>query len=160
MLLPIDRALAALDKRAADFDSASFVKRQFGYGYGYGRNYNSGWYNYGRWILLGVIVGVAVLFWLFLCGCNRRRTRQGMGPVRYTGWATPGFTHPQQSGVTSRGQYPMNTTQTYNGYNNNNTGYAQPNQTYANQTYYNAPASAPPGYAAPQNTAAVPAREK
>lgn len=155
--------------------SSDFVKRQFygGY-YGNNRYYSSGWYSYGRWILLGVIVGLAVLSWLIICGCNRRRTRRGYGPVKYTGWATPGFTAPQQTGTT-QGQYPMQSTNTYPaaaGNHNNTTGganapynynqpsqYPQPNNTYSNQTYYNAPQNAPPTYYQPP-TSAAPAREK
>lgn len=69
-----------------------------GYG-GYGYNYGySGWSGYGRWIVLGVVVGLAVLIYLLVCCCNRKRTRSGQKPVKYTGWATP-YQHPQQSGV-------------------------------------------------------------
>ena len=155
--------------------SGEFVKRQlYGYPTYNNRYYGSGWYNYGRWILLGVIVGLAVLAYLVICGCNRRRTRLGHGPVKYTGWATPGFSHPQQTGTT--GQYPMQSTNTYNpnqAYNYNqpsgqqqNGGYPNPNNTYAsNQAYYNAPSAPPPQYGGNQTTyqppaAAAPAREK
>ena len=150
--------------------SSEFVKRQFYGGYYNNRYYGSGWYNYGRWILLGVIVGVAILFWLIICGCNRRRTRRGYGPVKYTGWATPGFSHAQQTG-TAQGQYPMQNTNTYQpnqayNYNQPSGGYPNPNNTYAsNQTYYNAPTNAPPQYGGDQTvyqppTSAAPAREK
>ncbi|ORY77420.1 hypothetical protein BCR37DRAFT_389225 [Protomyces lactucae-debilis] len=160
--------------------SEELAKRQYyPYGYGNTRYYgNSAWYSYGRWILVGVLVGLAVLCWVFICCCNRRRTRGGMRPYKYTAWATPGFQHPQQSGTTQATQ-PQN-------YNSGTTGYAQQpmqqqqpmqggphdyeyQQHLASQqqqqtggaanSYYNAPGTAPPTYPQPAYPA-VGGREK
>jgi len=54
---------------------------------------NSYWDGTGRWILLGVIVGVFMLFTvsylLFACMTSRRRQKQGMKPYYGTAWAAP-----------------------------------------------------------------------
>lgn len=136
----------------------------------------SGWSSYGRWIVLGVVVGIAVLVWLTICCCNRRRTRAGAQPVKYTGWATPGFQHPQQTGVTNTNSnyntqpyvapqqqqttYPM---QNYTQYPQ--TGYPAQNESYAQQPYQqgvyntgNEYSQQPPSY--PAAPAPVAGREK
>lgn len=130
-------------------------------GYGY-----SGWSGYGRWILLGVIVGLAVLVYLLVCCCNRQRTRSGMQPVKYTGWATP-YQHPQQTGVVDNPhsnyvapqqtypqtqQYPMQSYPQEQNYGNYNASYQPPINGH----------NAPPSYPAEQPTypAPVAGREK
>jgi hypothetical protein len=118
-----------------------------------------------------VIVGLAVLCWMLICCCNRRRTRSGMQPYRYTAWATPGFQHPQQTGTVQgaygqQGGYPQQPMQQTGGphdyeYQQHMAMQQQQGQGMGGQagSYYNAPGTAPPTY--PQQTySAVGGREK
>ncbi|KAI4259603.1 MAG: hypothetical protein LQ352_000671 [Teloschistes flavicans] len=48
----------------------------------------SSWNNWGRWIVVGIIILAAFfIFFAFACVTARRRRRQGMTPYRGTGWA-------------------------------------------------------------------------
>ncbi|KAK9376421.1 uncharacterized protein V1513DRAFT_440271 [Lipomyces chichibuensis] len=61
-------------------------KRQYYYGCSY-YGTCSGWYYWGRWILLGVIIVAGLLlFWLFICMRNRRRSKAGLPPAYGTHW--------------------------------------------------------------------------
>ncbi|KAF2720106.1 hypothetical protein K431DRAFT_286110 [Polychaeton citri CBS 116435] len=88
---------------------------------------SSSWYNWGRWVVLAIII-IAAFILFFTCSCYsaRRRRRMGYSPYRGTGWAL---------GRTPAGHAPA----TYN---------AQPY--YANQQqsqpYYNNSNNPPPAY--------------
>lgn len=64
---------------------------------------NSPWYNYGRWIVLAiVIIGAFLIFVIFSCFTARRRRRLGHSPYRGTGWAAgppPGHGPAQYTGA-------------------------------------------------------------
>lgn len=49
----------------------------------------SGWYGWGRWVLLGVVVGCAILAFLFLQMSSCRRARHGQRPITGTAWMVP-----------------------------------------------------------------------
>ncbi|TQV99827.1 aldehyde dehydrogenase [Cordyceps javanica] len=109
--------------------------------------YRSGWYSWGRWVLVGVLIFFALVF-LFLCSCcARRRARKGAKPFMGTGW---------MAGNKWGGNNNQNNQNTYN------QGYAQqsyPQQGYPQQGYdYNQQQQgyqAPPNYGnaqQPQNT--------
>ncbi|KXL42916.1 MAG: hypothetical protein FE78DRAFT_72975 [Acidomyces sp. 'richmondensis'] len=86
--------------------------------------YNSAWYNWGRWVVLGaVILGAFLIFFLCACITARRRRRMGYRPYYGTGW-TLGRTPPGQGSA----QY--------------NPGYY--NQNYEAQPYYWNNANQPP----------------
>jgi len=61
----------------------------------YGYNcYNSAWYDWGRWVVLGaIILGAFLIFFLCACITARRRRRMGNQPYYGTGW-TLGRTPP------------------------------------------------------------------
>ncbi|KXS98186.1 hypothetical protein AC578_6413 [Pseudocercospora eumusae] len=59
----------------------------------YGRRVCRGsrWGNWGRWVLLGVVIGVGLLIaLLFACISARRRRKNGRKPFYGTGWAARG----------------------------------------------------------------------
>jgi len=106
----------------------------------YGSDCNSAWYNWGRWVLFGVIVIGAFLIFLGLaCISARRRRQRGLQPFRGTGWAAYGAPAPpyQQNpqGYYNQQQYPAppKYSQNPNGY-----GYYgnQPNTGGQNQGYF------------------------
>jgi len=96
------------------------AKRQYGYGYNDCRYYSSGscrsgWYRWGRWVALGVIIVVFLLL-LFACSCitSRRRRRRGLQPMYGTGW----MAKPPQGEYANNSGYPNNNyyaNQPYNG---------------------------------------------
>ncbi|KAJ8098005.1 hypothetical protein POJ06DRAFT_26715 [Lipomyces tetrasporus] len=93
----------------------------------------SGWYYWGRWILLGVIIVIALLlFWLFICMRNRRRSKSGLPPAYGTQWMGFG------SGWRNQGPAPVQS---------QNTG---PGAYYAG-AYPQQGTSAPPAYAYNEN---------
>ncbi|CAN6597572.1 hypothetical protein TRVA0_001S04478 [Trichomonascus vanleenenianus] len=49
----------------------------------------SGWYNWGRWILLGIIIFVFFLIFLATCKRTRKRVRSGQAPIYGTAWMVP-----------------------------------------------------------------------
>jgi len=51
------------------------------YGNCYGYNCNSNWYQWGRWILAGVLIFIGFCVLLFVLFLNRRRRRRGMGRI-------------------------------------------------------------------------------
>lgn len=56
------------------------------WGWGFG---GSGWYDYGRWILLAVIIGVFVISFLLIQRVSCRRARHGQSPIAGTAWMVP-----------------------------------------------------------------------
>jgi len=63
--------------------------KRFILGDGYYDNTDSPWYEYGRWILLAVIIFIAVLFIGLLQSISCRRARYGARPITGTGWMVP-----------------------------------------------------------------------
>jgi len=101
-----------------------------------GRYYtcNNSWSNWGRWVLLGVIILAALLiFFLFSCITARRRRKLGYQPYRGTAWTL---------GRTPQGHAPA----TYN--------QQQPYGQQQQQPYYGNSTNAPPAYNQPTNGAA------
>ncbi|GAB7341051.1 hypothetical protein MBLNU457_7374t1 [Dothideomycetes sp. NU457] len=97
----------------------------YGYGCNYYGNCGGAWENWVRWLVLGLIVGAAILlFFLFSCLSARRRRRMGAQPYRGTGWVL-GMT-PAGHG---RAEY---------------TGNQQHPQTELQQPYYNNSNNPPP----------------
>ncbi|KAI9732819.1 MAG: hypothetical protein M1834_003757 [Cirrosporium novae-zelandiae] len=96
--------------------------------YGNCYQYSSGWYNWGRWVLLAIIIIAAFLFFFLIsCLSARRRRRRGAHPYWGTGWAA-GSTPPGHGPA----QYNPNV-QPYYGQ------YQQPPPTYGqgqNQSYF------------------------
>lgn len=115
------------------------------------------WYDWGRWVALGIIIiGFILLFFLFSCISSRRRRRRGAQPYYGTGWVgrTP-FGHGQAQYNPQYGQqqqpYGGQQQQPYGGYQQGQQGgyYGQQqqapptyNQSYdANRGYYGQPAT-------------------
>jgi len=129
-------------------------------------NCNSGWYQWGRWVLLGAIIVAAILFFfLFSCISARRRKRMGGRPMYGTGWASAPFGHGQatynpnyQSQQAGPGGNNYNAPPTYQqegGYYGENQGYfggqqtgtelQQPQNTYrGGDPVYEPPTGPPP----------------
>ncbi|KAK9464156.1 uncharacterized protein V1516DRAFT_669716 [Lipomyces oligophaga] len=67
-------------------NSISLVKRYWGYSCSYYGTCST-WYYWGRWVLLGVVVAVALITLLLcICACNRRRSKKGLPPAYGTAW--------------------------------------------------------------------------
>ncbi|PHH66859.1 hypothetical protein CDD82_1517 [Ophiocordyceps australis] len=49
----------------------------------------SSWYDWGRWIVLGIIVLLALVIFMSCACIARRRRRRGAPPVYGTGWMAP-----------------------------------------------------------------------
>lgn len=149
--------------------AASLNARQFGgcgYGYSYSnsaggcvRDGGSRWYDWGRWVLAGIVVVVFILTLLLLARNTRRRRRNGIAPLRGTGWMAPGPAPPYQHQPpppqysASPAVYPQGTGQKFNqndGYYGQQQGIQlqsppnsyQPPQQYGGETY--APPQGPP----------------
>lgn len=60
-----------------------------GYSYHDGRCYRSNWYNWGRWVVLAIAVGLFFIVFLSCLTVARRRRRRGTNPVYGTGWMAP-----------------------------------------------------------------------
>jgi len=95
MILPRDYRLLGLTTRSYscdEFDDNCYY-------------YNSGWDNWGRWVVLVAIV-VAFFLLFFICACitSRRRRRNGLSPYRGTGWLA-GKTPPGHNPATYNGGY-------------------------------------------------------
>jgi hypothetical protein len=128
------------------------------------------WDYYGRWIFMGVVVGICILVF-FIWGCinSRRRRRNGMQPMYGTGWMARPPYNPQHSNVNNPagynnappaygappGQsYPMNPQQQgnfqpSNGYYGQYEGVQAPKNVYQNQ--HNDDYAPPPGPPPPAN---------
>jgi len=98
----------------------------------YGRCYNSNWYNWGRWVVAAIAVGIFLLV-LFSCLLvSRRRRRRGVQPMYGTGWMAPGK---------HGNQHNNHQMHDYN-YNQNQGGDFQQQQAYGGYP----PAPPPPAY--------------
>ncbi|KAK0745875.1 chitin synthesis regulation, resistance to congo red-domain-containing protein [Schizothecium vesticola] len=155
----------------APFEQAAAISpRQFGcrYGYHYSssvggcvRDSGSRWYDWGRWVLAGIVVIFFILSLLLLARNSRRRRRNGVPPLRGTGWMAPGPAPPYsqqppppQYSAAPPPQYPQGTGQKFNqndGYYGQQEGiqlqspphsYQPPNQPYGGESY--APPQGPP----------------
>ncbi|KAK9325323.1 hypothetical protein V1517DRAFT_350631 [Lipomyces orientalis] len=111
----------------------------------------SGW---GRWILLGVIIVIVLLlFWLFVCMRNRRRSKAGLPPAYGTQWMGYGSGWRNQSqlpvqpqttgpGAYYAGAYPQQGTTAPPAYTYNQNYQQQPPPAQPDtmqQGYYNSP---------------------
>ncbi|KIW04575.1 uncharacterized protein PV09_04325 [Verruconis gallopava] len=128
------------------------LKRQTCYTTYYGgvRCYNSSWYNWGRWVLLGVIILLFILTLFCLSWTSRRRRARGRRPMYGTGWMSQGPLAPPP-------YQPPPPAPAYTPYpQNDNYGPTPPKPTYGgNQSYpmndygntntYAPPAGPPPG---------------
>ncbi|KIX03618.1 uncharacterized protein Z518_07171 [Rhinocladiella mackenziei CBS 650.93] len=102
----------------------------------------SAWYDWGRWVALGIIIFAAILFFfLFSCWSARRRRRAGRQPFYGTGWAgrtpwghspatyNPHYQTQQQPHYNQQAPPTYNQTQNYGGYYGENQGYFGGRQT-------------------------------
>jgi len=102
----------------------------------------SAWYDWGRWVALGIVIlGAFLLFFLFSYWSARRRRRLGRQPMYGTGWVGRApFGHGQatynpnyqQTLQPQQQQVPpptYNQTQNYGGYYGENQGYFGGRQT-------------------------------
>jgi hypothetical protein len=119
--------------------------------YGYRRCRSSTWGNWGRWLALGLIVAVAVLFFVCACITSRRRRKRGARPFYGTGWMAPA---PNQGGYGGQpGQYNNQAYYTGPGQEMGNyganTGVGQPKPVYQPPStapeVYQPPPGPPPG---------------
>jgi len=67
---------------------APTLEKRLLYGY-YGGDNDSDWWQWGRWVLLAVIIAVAIICFLFFEGVSCRRVRRGQRPITGTGWLIP-----------------------------------------------------------------------
>lgn len=105
-----------------------------GYTYSNGNCYRSSWYNWGRWVVLAIAVGLFLIVLLSCLSVARRRRRRGVRPMYGTGWMAP------QSGKWGNtNQHQMND------YNQNYSNY----QAYPPQNNGFQPQEAYGGYPAP-----------
>jgi len=123
---------------------------------------NSGWYNWGRWVALGIIVlGAFLVFFLFSFWSSRRRRRLGRQPLYGTGWSQFGHGPAQYNPNYQQTQQSFQPPPAYNqgqnqgGYYGGNQGYfggrqtevemQPPQNTYAGgENVYQPPPTAPP----------------
>ncbi|KAI5466302.1 chitin synthesis regulation, resistance to congo red-domain-containing protein [Mariannaea sp. PMI_226] len=108
-----------------------------GYSYSNGACYRSNWYNWGRWVVLAIAVG---LFFIVLLSCltvARRRRRRGAAPMYGTGWMAP-----QAGKWGNQNQHQMHN------YNPNYQNYPTQNSGFQQQDGYGGypPAPPPPAY--------------
>ncbi|PWI74341.1 hypothetical protein PCL_07655 [Purpureocillium lilacinum] len=112
--------------------SSELAKRYYCNGYGY--CYNSRWYDWGRWVVVGAIIFFCLLI-LLSCTCvARRRRRRGAQPMYGTGWMAP-------AGKYGQNGHEMNNYQT--GYNQQGYDQQQYQQGWNQQAGY---ANPPPAY--------------
>jgi len=80
-------------------ETAAITQRQFGCSYGWHYSSSAGgcvrdggsrWYDWGRWVLAGIVVIIFIISLLLLARNSRRRRRNGVPPMRGTGWMAPG----------------------------------------------------------------------
>ncbi|EME41968.1 hypothetical protein DOTSEDRAFT_72911 [Dothistroma septosporum NZE10] len=106
--------------------------------------YYSRWDRWGRWVLLGVILFVAILiFFLFSCISSRRRRKVGQKPIMGTGWAAAGQPQYNSAPMQQNYQNPPPQYQQNNAQYGQNADYYGGNQ-YGNNTQYQPPVGAPP----------------
>ncbi|TFB06220.1 hypothetical protein CCMA1212_001750 [Trichoderma ghanense] len=100
-----------------------------GYGYyydGFGCRRRSGWYFWGRWVLAGIAIVLALIL-LASCLCiSRRNRRRGVQPLYGTGWLG-GNTRPSGNNKPNNGHEMNNFQSGYNqgGYNQGQGDYNQ-----------------------------------
>jgi len=109
------------------------LSRQYGYGYGNSCNYygncHSAWYRWGRWVLAGILIFLAIVLIFFFMCLRKRRSRRRMTS------ASTRMTYQAPIAPQTGAYYNQEQNQDYNpGYNQ---GY---NQNYA------APEGPPPQY--------------
>ncbi|PIG84466.1 CP2 transcription factor [Aspergillus arachidicola] len=106
----------------------------------------SSWHNWGRWVLLAIIIAVALIaFFFYACLSARKRRRHGQRPIYGTGWI-PGTQPPP--GQWQQQQYPSQPPPAPPGYQpSTEHGYGQnygPNQGYFGQQQYGSELQQPP----------------
>ncbi|ODQ63890.1 hypothetical protein NADFUDRAFT_43538 [Nadsonia fulvescens var. elongata DSM 6958] len=134
--------------------SSDLIARYYVYEY-------SGWYWYGRWILLGVAV-----FVFFLCLCStvvsRRRVNQGRPPIYGTAWALPNYHQSQNQYGFNQPAPPYGPPPNNGHYDNNGNFHGQqppPNDVHDSYNNYNnmyAPQGMPEQHEGTQNFAPPP----
>ncbi|UNI14595.1 hypothetical protein JDV02_001210 [Purpureocillium takamizusanense] len=117
--------------------SGELAKRYYCNGYGY--CYNSRWYDWGRWVVVGAIIFFCLLI-LLSCTCvARRRRRRGAQPMYGTGWMAPAGKYGQNGHEMNNYQTGYNQQQGYDqqyqqqGWNQQPGGYANPPPAYGQQ---------------------------
>lgn len=121
----------------------------------YGNCGYTAWGGWGRWVLLG---GIILLFLVFFSGCARvtgmRRRRQGLKPYAGTAWVLPKYEAgpnaqyppgpPPYNPPTHNNDTPMQPQQSGNYYAPQNNYTQQPSYNEQQHTQYAPPAGAPP----------------
>ncbi|KAL9113603.1 MAG: hypothetical protein Q9227_002341 [Pyrenula ochraceoflavens] len=116
-------------------------------------NCSRGWYDWGRWVALAVIL-IAAFLLFFVCAVisARRRRRMGRNPYRGTGWVPfahgPAVYNPeygnQQNQYAGPPQYTPNSNTGYYG-GQNVEMQPPPNAYHGGDNVYSPPAGPPPG---------------
>jgi len=127
---------------------------------------NSSWYWWGRWVFAGIVILLTIALLLILARNSRRRRRQGIQPLRGTGWmapAPPYYPPPPQYSAQAPA-YPQEPQQTgqkfnqnegyYSGQNQEGIQLQQPQHTYQppNNTYPTSPNTYPSPSGYPHNS--------
>lgn len=141
--------------------SLHIERRQYYDCYGWSCSGNSGWNNWGRWILLALIIGVFLISFLLVCTTNKRRLNRGQQPITGTSWIVPPSYNQSEQQYQSQAAPPYNPNansdptaagyydQSGNFVNTHNTGGGYSNghdAGYSRHDDYAPPAGPPPGH--------------
>lgn len=65
-----------------------YLEKRYFY-WGCFENCNSGWYSYGRWILMGCLIALGIAMLVFVRWFSGQKVRHGQQPLPMTGWMVP-----------------------------------------------------------------------